>query len=189
MKRLCFITLILIALLLSSCAPVLREEVMRAASFDFPVYDMRSNPAAYKGKLFALGGIIVQTKFTEEGSVIEAVYVPVDSRGNLKDIGALNERYLAIFSRDKGLLDPLIYRKNREITLAGEFIDIRRARIDEMLYAYPVFEIKEIYLWRETVYYPYYPYWYYPYYPYWYEPWPWWRPWGPWWRYHSPYWW
>lgn len=183
MKR--FSLIILSTIILFSCAPVLREEIMKTASLEPSLADMRNNPDAHRGKLFVLGGIIVQTKFIEQGSLIEAVYVPVDSRGYLEKVS--NERFLAILPKEKGLLDPLIYRKDREITLAGEFIETRKGKIDEMVYTYPVFEIKEIYLWEERkVYYPYYPSWYYPY--WWYEPWPWGRPWGPWWRPYPPYW-
>ncbi|MDH5203514.1 MAG: Slp family lipoprotein [Nitrospirota bacterium] len=154
-------------MILFSCAPVLREEIMKIASRDVPISDMRKNPIFYSGKLFILGGLIVNTKLTERGSLIEAVYVPVDSRGYLKDVESLNGRFLAIFPKEKGILDPLIYRKGREITLAGAFIETRTGKIDEMEYTYPVFEIKELYLWEERYYItPAYPLWYH-YYPYW----------------------
>jgi hypothetical protein len=57
---------------------------------------------------------------------------------------------------------------------AGEFLEIRKGKIDQMEYAYPVFKIKQIHLWeREEYYSPGYPY-YYPYPYWWYDPW--WRP-------------
>lgn len=193
MRKLFFI--IFSVLILSSCAPVLRQDIMEGASRDFSLSDMRNNPDTYTGKLFVLGGSIVNTKVTQKGSQIEAIFVPVDSRGYLKDIepSSSEGRFLAIFPKERGTLDPLIYRKGRDITLAGEFIETRQGKIDEMEYSYPVFEIIEIYLWKETRdYYPgyYYPGYYYPYsypYPYWWYD-PWWRPWGPWWRPYYPYW-
>ena len=177
--------MILLATVLSSCAPVLREEIMRTASRDVVLSDMRSNPDAFKGQLFVLGGSIVSTRVTEKGSLIEAIYVPVDSRGYLESVRPSDGRFLALYPKEKGLLDPFIYRRAREVTLAGEFLEIQKGKIDEMDYTFPLFEIKEIYLWEEMrVYYPYhYPYYPYRYYPYWWdEPWPWWR------HYH-PYWW
>jgi len=188
MKKSFLVILVIITIL--SCAPVLRREIMETAIRDIAISDAKNNPDLYTGELFILGGLIVNTKFTEEGSQIEAIYVPVDSRGYLKDVEPSDGRFLAIFPKEKGLLDPLIYRKERQITLAGEFIEIRSGTIQEMEYTYPVFEIIEIYLWKERdVYYPDY-YWRgYPYhpYPYWGDPW--WRPWGPWWRHYPPYWW
>lgn len=184
MKRI-FLIILMMAMLIS-CAPVLREELMNAASTDFSLSDMRRNPDLYKGKLFILGGLIVNTKLTERGSEIEAVYVLVDSRGYLKGIEPSDGRFLAILPREKGFLDPLIYRQGREITLAGEFVGIETGRIDEMEYTYPVFEIKDLYLWEERRFYlvspPPYPSWYY---LYWYYPYPYWWD-EPWWRYHPP---
>jgi len=184
-----FLLVIILVMTVFSCAPVFRQEIMERGISDVSVSDIRNNPELYRKKLFIIGGMIVNTKFTQGGSQIEAVYIPVDSRGYLKDVEA-RERFLAILPKERGTLDPLIYSKEREITVAGEFIELRSGKIDEAEYIYPVFEIVDIYLWQERrdyYYYPYYsPYWWdspYPY--YWWDPW--WRPWGPYWRH--PYWW
>jgi outer membrane lipoprotein len=190
MKRFLLITLMMISVF--SCAPVLRQDIMETAIREFSLSDIKSKPDPYKGKLFVLGGLIVNTKLTQEGSEIEAIYIPVDSRGYLKneEPSSSDGRFLAILPKGRGILDPLIYRREKEITVAGEFIGIRSGKIDESEYVYPVFEIVDIYLWQERrdyYYYPYYsPYWWdYPYPYYWGDPW--WRPWAPYWRY--PYWW
>ncbi|MGB9716104.1 MAG: Slp family lipoprotein [Thermodesulfovibrionales bacterium] len=181
-----FFFVIIISVL--ACAPVFRYEIMQKGIRDVSISEIRNKPNIYRGKLFILGGMIVNTKFVQEGSQIEALYIPVDSRGYLKNIEP-GERFLAILPKDRGTLDPLIYRKEREVTIAGKFIELRSGKIDETEYVYPVFEIIDIYLWRERrdYYYPYYrPYWWeYPYPYYWWDPW--WRPWGPYWRH--PYWW
>jgi len=181
MKKLCL--LILINIFLFSCAPVLTKDLMQKGIYSARLSEIKQDPVANKGKLFILGGIVVKTTVKKEGSLVEAIFVPVDSMGYLKRYRAANERFLAIY-RSKEILDPLIYREQREITLAGEFVEIRKGTIGEMEYDYPFFEIKEIYLWeeyKETGYYPppYYPapyyryryspfYDYYPYYPWWY---------------------
>lgn len=179
MKKLSFIALI--TTLLFSCAPVLKKELMDTATIDISFSEVTENPDLYRGKLFALGGIVVDTKMTDRGSLVEAVYVPVDSRGYLKEVELSTHRFLAFYPKDKGLLDPVIYCKGKEMSLVGEFIEIRRGKIDEMEYIYPLFEIKELYLWEErklyyiTPSYPSYPYW-------WYDPW-----WG--YYYPPPYYW
>ena len=142
----------------------------------------------YKGKLFILGGIIAETRFSEKGSQIEALSVPVDSLGYLQGSDHTQGRFLAVYPRSKGLLDPMVFKQGREITLAGEFVEVRKGKIDEMEYVYPVFEIREIYLWDEhrdyyysNYYYPYYDPWGWPYggygYPYGYS-YPYGYPWG-----------
>jgi outer membrane lipoprotein len=168
-----------IVLVLSACSPVLTREVMNDGMRDVSFNQLRQSPDEYKGKVFILGGLIAETRFSEKGSQIEALSVPVDSLGYLRESGQPQGRFLAIYPKSKGLLDPLVYKKGREITLAGEFVETRKGMIDEMEYVYPVFEIKEIHLWEERRDY-YGPNYYYPYYdpfsyrsPFMYDPWGW----------------
>lgn len=182
----------LLALLIaaSACAPVLRHDLMEAGIRNVSLSDVQRNPDPYQGSLFILGGIIVDTKATPEGSLIEALHVPVDSRGYLEGIGTVQNRFLALFPKESGMLDPLVFKRNREITCAAEFRGLRQGKIDDMEYWYPFFVIKELYLWPERTSY-YWPVYYEPY-PYWWD-YPYWRHghpyWG--WRYHvpPPYWW
>ncbi len=167
--------------MLSSCAPVLSRDLMSEGVRNVSFSLLREAPGAYQGKLFILGGLIVETRFTEKGSQIEALSMSVDSSGYLRETEHSTGRFLAVFPRVEGFLDPLVYGKGRKITLAGEFLEIRNGKIDEIEYAYPVFKIKQIHLWEERVeyYYPGYPY-YYPYPYWWYDPW-----WG---THPGPYW-
>ena len=167
MKRI--LTMLSVAIFLSACAPVLDRELMREGTRDVSFDRLREVPNEYKGKLFILGGLIVNTRLTEQGSQIESLYVPVDSHGSLKEGARIQGRFIAIYPKAKGLLDPVVYKKGMDITLAGKFVELRKGKIDEMDYDFPVFEIRQIYLWEEAYYYsaPYYLYYpYYPYYPY-----------------------
>jgi outer membrane lipoprotein len=184
MKRTFPVVIILLAV--AACSPVLNREVMNRGVRDVPFSQLRQVPEVHKGKLFILGGLIVETRLVEKGSQIEALNVPVDSLGYLEGAERTQGRFLALYPGSKGLLDPIVYRKGREITIAGEFIETRKGKIDELEYVYPVFEIREIYLWEERKdYYPspyHYPY-YDPFYyrsPFLYDPWG--RP------YPNPYW-
>jgi outer membrane lipoprotein len=150
------------------------KEGERPASLD----PLRAAADAYKGRLFIVGGVIVESKFAQNGSLLEVLSFPVDSSGYLKETAHSGGRFLAIYPREKGLLDPMVYKKGREVTLAGTLVEARKSKIDDMEYVYPVFEIRQIHLWEEQRYYynayPYYPYNYYMS-PYWYNPY-----WGPW---------
>ena len=177
-----------VSLILMSCSPVLNRELMQQGAREFSLAHLLETPEVFQGKLFILGGLIVETRFTEKGSQIEALHVPVDSYGYLESSAHSQGRFLALYSKSKGLLDPMVYKKRREVTLAGEFLELRKGKIDEMEYVYPVFEIKEIHLWEERRDYdsPAYPY-YYPYYdPYYYRSPFLYDPWG--WHYSHPYW-
>ncbi len=157
-------TILFCFIIFCSCAPVLSENLHQQGISSMSLMDIKENLSPNKGRLFILGGVIAKTTITQEGSLIEALYVPVDSRGYLKSLSTRNGRFLAIY-RSKELLDPVIFREQREVTLAGELIGSRSGKIDEMDYVYPLFEIKEIYLWREKKEYDrprYPPYSYYP---------------------------
>jgi outer membrane lipoprotein len=176
LEMLVFLTL---SLLLFSCAPVLNREYLREGSREASFQLLRENPEKHKGMLFILGGVIVRTKLTAEGSQIEAIHVPVDGSGYFKESGDSEGRFLAVLAKDGTMLDPEVYHRGRRVTLAAEFVELRQGRIDEMEYEYPVFRIKQIYLWpQERLYYPA-PYyycnpWFYPY-PY--------YNWDAWWSY------
>ncbi|HTG02190.1 MAG TPA: Slp family lipoprotein [Nitrospirota bacterium] len=172
MKR--FMTMAILAVMLAACAPVLSREVMSEGTREVRMDWLRETPEVFKDKLFILGGIVANTRLTPDGSEIEALYVPVDALGNLKDGAHIQGRFLALYPKASGMLDPVIYKKGREVTVAGEFTGIRNGKIDEMEYAFPVFKIRQIYLWREPSPMYYAPYYYYPYpyyYPYGYDRW------------------
>jgi outer membrane lipoprotein len=179
------------SLMLISCTPVLDRDLLREGARNVPLSQIRENPDANQGKLFILGGVIIETRVTDKGSLLEVLAVPVNAQGYLRDLERYGGRFLALYPRTSGMLDPIIYKKGREITLAGSFMENRQGKIDEMEYTYPVFEIKQIYLWDEQRDYylmPAYPYYYnypYPYggwYGYGYDPFYdpfWWRPYPP----------
>jgi len=171
MKKVLF--LLVIIFLFSSCTHVISKPVRMGARTDVPFSNIKAETDKYKGTTFILGGIIVSTKNTEEGSIIEAVQTPVDRYGSIIDSDISSGRFLAI---ERGYLDPLIYKKGRQITIAGELIGSNKKKLGDIDYTYPMFEIKEIYLWKEEQGYYYYrpmyapPYFYnYPY--WWYDPW------------------
>lgn len=144
---------------------------MDAAIRNASLTELKQNPEPYKGKLFVFGGIIVSDTVTTEGSLLEAIYATVDSRGDLKDIRSSDGRLLALFPKESGILDPVIFQKGRRITLAAEFLGTKPGKLGDVPYVYPFFRIRELYLWeKERAYYysPYYPY--YPYDPFYYDP-------------------
>lgn len=175
-----YLKILLAVLLISSCTPVLSRNLISDGIFNEGLSEIKQEPDAYKGRLFIFGGIIVKTETTKDGSVIEAIFVPVNSLGYLKSYKTSGGRFLAIYN-SREILDPLIFSEKREISLAGEFIGIRNGKIGEMEYSYPLFEIKEIYLWEEIKEKDYYYYYMPPPYPYWYYRH---RPYDPWWGYY-----
>jgi outer membrane lipoprotein len=98
--------ILLILSFLFSCAPVIRKDIMDAAIRDISFSEIKKNPVLYKEKLFVLGGIIINTRVTSEGSLLEALYSPVDSRGFLKGSAKYILDFLLSFREKAGYLIP-----------------------------------------------------------------------------------
>lgn len=145
------LAIVLLAGLLSvcSCVPVLDRTYMREGLREVSFAELRQNPEASKAKLYILGGVIVRTRFIEEGSQLEAMHVPVDRLGYLGDSGRSEGRFLALMPKDKQVLDPVIFHTGRKVALAAEFVETTKGKIDEVEYVYPVFLIRQIRLFSE----------------------------------------
>ena len=144
MKRIMMMTLLAVSLV--SCTSAIRHDLMEQGTRNPSLAALIRNPEVYSDQLFVLGGIIARTTLKAEGSEIEALYVPADSRGYPQDDASSSQRFLAVYPREKGILDPLVYQKDRGISIAGTFTGIIQGKVDEMAYVFPVFRILQVYL-------------------------------------------
>jgi outer membrane lipoprotein len=169
MKRLFFYCLIV--LLVGSCSYAISERYRERAMREISFSQIQKNPDAYLNEIFILGGTIVETKNTKEGTEIEVLQNPIDSYGGIEDRDVSQGRFILLSSRH---LDPLIYKNGRTITVAGKLVGSRTQKLGETEYRYPVIDAEEIHLWKEEIYGPPYyyydPFYYYYPYPYWYDP-------------------
>jgi len=157
---------VLLFLFAASCASVIQTDLMEKGTRNPDLTVLVRNPDAYRNNIFILGGIVAHTTLTPKGSEIEALYVPVNSLGYPEEASGSATRYIAVYPKEKGVLDPLIYRRDSDITIAGTYVGTTKGTVGEMEYVFPVFRIVQIYLGREAWYaegypYPYHPYGYY----------------------------
>lgn len=178
-KYLLPLVLSLILFLLPGCVYVISRDVRREVTPDLSFKEVIKDPDAHKGKLVLWGGAIIDSKNLKEGTRIVVLQKDLNSWGRPKESDKSQGRFIVLHP---GYLDTAIYRKKREITVAGEITGRKVLPIDEIEYTYPVLFSREIHLWTEETKaeypYPYWPYpwwWDYPYYPYW--PYPRHRPW------------
>jgi len=163
MKQYVFIC-ILLSISILSCAHVISRESRNAAVQGVSFNQLIRDTNAYLDKMYIFGGFIAETTMTGHGTEIEIVQSPLDRFGNVEDADLSEGRFILITSKN---LDPLIYRQGREIAMAGILTGSRKKILGDMEYIYPVFEAKEIQLWKEEEYCPYpdmYPCWYGPFY-------------------------
>lgn len=169
-----FIMSTVAVLLLSGCAPVISGEYLQKAK-ELGFDQIRENPEANINSIFILGGTIADIEITPEGTELEVVQHPVSRYGDIMDRDISQGRFLL---KTQKQLDPLIYRKGRLITVAGELIGTKTRLLHGKEYRYPVLEAKEIHLWKRHRQAPtpyifnpaFYPLYYYEYPYYWYDP-------------------
>ena len=171
----------LILLLLPSCVYVISKEVRREVTKDLNLREVIKAPDAYKGKVVLWGGVIIESKNLKKDTRVVVLQKDLNRWGRPKESDESQGRFIVFHP---GYLDTAIYRRGREITVAGEVIGQKVLPIDEVEYSYPVLSPREIHLWREErrAKYPY-PFWPYPWwwdYPYWpHRHWYPYRPWHP----------
>lgn len=150
-----------------SCAPhVLNQNLVRNAHQNLPINELIANPIVYENRLFVFAGQIADVKVTAEGSLLEAVYVPVSADGIPTGNRIPNTRIRALFKKEFGILDPIVYERGRYVTIGAVFKGLQPGKIEDLNFLFPYFHIEEIFLWdRPQKRYLYYDPWYDSYYP------------------------
>jgi outer membrane lipoprotein len=153
------------------CAHVISKETRSVVDHDIAFSELRTDPAAYRGKTVLFGGVIVRSLIEKEGTLLELYQTRVNREGKPVDLDRSEGRFLAFY---EGFLDNEIYRNGRKVTVAGVVKGEETMKLGEIDYRYPYLIVKELHLWEEEK-------------PYAVEPYPWgsWYPWGPW---YDPYW-
>ena len=116
----------------------------------------------YKGRIVIVGGYILETANETDGSWITVLQAPLDSQNRPKSSDLSEGRFMVSSSK---FLDPVVYSKERRITVGGKVIGSQERELGNLTYVYPVIEAMEIHLWSKEgeyigPYYPYYDPWY-----------------------------
>lgn len=135
------------------------KQVDRTATFA----ELKRDPDAHKGKVVALGGVVLRAKNLKEGTQIEVLQLPLD-RYDQPDfpLEASQGRFMVL---DPEHHDPAVL-KDRRITIIGEVIGKTVAMVDEFEYSFPYLNAQFIHIWPVKTGYAYPPYYSYPYYYY-----------------------
>jgi len=125
------------------CAHVISKELRDRAYGEPPTSVLFKNPDEFKGRIVILGGVIVSSTNTNEGTYIEVLQKPLDYSGRPEDTDASFGRFI-IFS--DGYLETAVYSQGREITVAGEVMGKELLPLGEIQYPYPLIKSKELHL-------------------------------------------
>jgi outer membrane lipoprotein len=172
-ERASFLTILGMAVLIvSGCTHVISQAHRQPALKGLSPQDILQNFGAYQGKLVLMGGEIIGTQNLATETVIEILQRPVNRHtGRPKTGQEYGGRFLVRYGTFK---DPYIYKKGRELTVAGVVAGTELSLIGKKTYTHLVLENRETYLWPEQEEYKGYPYdyppwWYDPWWPYWYR--------------------
>ncbi len=90
------------------------------------------------------GGVIAKTQNKEDDTWIEIVDKKLDFKARPFNNDESNGRFLV---RIKGFVDPLIFAKNREITIVGQITGMSKGKIGEHPYQFTVVKATARHLW------------------------------------------
>ena len=161
----------------SGCAATIPNAVLEKVNRNITFEALKENPMAYEGQMVFLAGVIVKTTNTPTGATLEIYQTEMDWEDRPIHTDISKGRFLAEYG---DFLDPEIYSKQRQVTIAGKVLGVKFIKLGEMDYPYPVILAEAIHLWKKTKPLPY-------------DLNPWypmgarWAPWGMWGPWYGPY--
>jgi outer membrane lipoprotein len=141
------LSLILLILLSAGCSHAISKEVRDDVARDLSIRAIFENPSELRDKTVMLGGVIVESVNKTDGTYIEVIQKPLDSRGHPEETDLSMGRFI-VFSGE--FLDPLIYSKGRELTVAGELVGGKKGIVGGQEYTYPLIRSREMHLFKPS---------------------------------------
>ncbi len=170
--------LLITAILGCGCASTIPKAILDQVNRHITFEALKENPSAHEGQMVLLAGVIVKNTNTPTGATLEVYQTEMDWEDRPIHTDISKGRFLVEYGH---FLDPEIYSKKREITVAGKVLGVKLLKLGEMEYPYPVIGAQAIHLWKKIKPLPY-------------DPYPWypiggmWGPWGFWGAWPGPYW-
>ena len=126
---------------LSAC-----NTVPKAVKGDYAHLSIAEVRQSQSGQQVRWGGVIAQTDNKDNYTLIEVVSKPLNSSTRPQNIDATTGRFIA---RVQGFIDPIIYKKGREITVVGNISELKQGKIGDMEYMFPVVNVDGYHLWKK----------------------------------------
>ena len=135
--------LLFCGLLLSACS-TLPHAIEDAPLYDLSYQEAQRNAINVKNAPVRWGGIIVEVENQPDVTLMQVLYYPLDRSARPETEETTPGRFVI---QSTEFLDPAIYGKDREITIAGTLIgDIERT-IDKKTLRLPLVKATTLHLW------------------------------------------
>jgi outer membrane lipoprotein len=135
-------------MLLCGCAHVMSEENLKRVDRTIPYAELNASPEAFTGRTVLLGGIIAGVRSSGDVLMLEVARLELFNNEVPNENLPSGGRFLAISSE---LIDPVIYRPGKLVTIIGEVKGKRIEKIDGVDYPYPLISAREMRLFRASV--------------------------------------
>lgn len=135
--------LLTVCLLLSACSSV-PVAIQNPPLYDLSYVEAIQKISNYKDAPVRWGGVIVDVENEQNFTLVQVLYYPLDSDGEPRTDKSSAGRFVF---KTQQFLDPAIYTKNADITVAGTLTgDIERT-IGKKVMRLPLISATTIYLW------------------------------------------
>ena len=142
------ISALLFALLMTAgCGPAFPRETLDRLNRNISFAELKKDPERFKGAWVMLGGTIIATRNTREGTLMEILQQPLDTGGKPLETDLTEGRFLV---QSDVFLDSAVYHRGRMITVVAEVIGRKDLPLDEIIYPYPLLGVKELQLWGSS---------------------------------------
>jgi outer membrane lipoprotein len=162
--------MLLISMAVVGCRHTISAPVRQQAEPPLPFSELRNNPDDFTGRTIIVGGDILSTRNTAQQTFVEVLQKPLDAFERPITTDQTAGRFMI---RCDEYLDPALYAKGRQITIAGRVLGSYTGKVGDAPYLYPLISCIESHLWPKlthiSAYEPGYfvhPWYWYPLYPY-----------------------
>jgi len=163
---------VVLIILVSACSSHIPPEIRESLDGAPSVAQVHQAADSYISKKVRWGGIILDVENKHKTSWLTILAYPLSNHGEPHISDQSPGRFIAIVDK---FLDPLVYGRDRKITIKGKLLRTEIIKVGEFPYQFPVIQVEQHYLWpaeSKPSDFEHHPYWWsYP----WYDPW------------HSPY--
>ena len=132
--------------LLLACASAPEFDSQKTAA-PITVTQAVSNPDSHKGKQVLWGGAIISSTNLKNETRLEVLAYPLDSDHYPQTDKPAYGRFLLL---NEGYLETVDYAPGRLITASGTLEGIRKSKLDESEYTYPLLRAEKLHLWSKN---------------------------------------
>lgn len=149
MTRRLFLFLSLTVAVWSGCASsdVVPESFEPQIDKNLTFEQILESPDSYRGRIFVVGGEVLQAKRLKEGTQLEVLQLLLDD--DQRPVGQRTGSGGRLLANEREFLDPATLPDGTPVTMVAEVTGVTTDRLDEAEYRYPTVDIKHLHIWKE----------------------------------------